>query len=94
MNRITTVGENTFSQLIDLEYLVLRNNPFQDIPAGTFRNLRNLTNLYLDNCRITELKNEWFEDLVGLRYLELFYNEIRSEFEVLSRVRNLFYLRS
>lgn len=77
MNRLTAIGENTFSHLTDLQILVLRNNAFEDISARTFRNLRKLTNLYLDNCRITELKPEWFVDLISLRYLELFYNEIK-----------------
>jgi Leucine-rich repeat (LRR) protein len=80
LNRLTNISENTFAHLSDLEILVLRNNAFgENIPAGTFRNLRNLTNLYLDGCRITELKVEWFTDLVSLRYLELFYNLIRGK---------------
>lgn len=79
MNVLTTIGEDTFAHLVELEYLVLRNNPFVDIPAGTFRNLRKLTNIYLDNCRITELKDDWFQDLDNLNYLELFYNQIRGE---------------
>uniref|UniRef100_V9GWR0 Peroxidasin n=1 Tax=Lumbricus terrestris TaxID=6398 RepID=V9GWR0_LUMTE len=60
--------------------LDLRFNRILEIPPGTFRNLRNLNTLLLNNNQLTKLENGAFEGLSKLRYLYLYKNQI-SEIE-------------
>ncbi|XP_020643563.3 chondroadherin-like protein isoform X1 [Pogona vitticeps] len=61
------------TQLLDL-----RHNEFHSIPKGSFPDLKNLTSLHLQNCKIATLQPGAFQDLKHLVYLYLSNNNISS----------------
>ncbi|KAF7704641.1 peroxidasin [Silurus meridionalis] len=58
--------------------LDLRFNKIKDLQSGSFRRLRNLNTLLLNNNLIRRIPKEAFEDLENLKYLYLYKNEIQS----------------
>lgn len=64
----------------DTTVLDLRFNRISEIPAKTFKKLKNLNTLLLNNNLLTRLVNGTFDELIKLRYLYLYKNQI-SEIE-------------
>uniref|UniRef100_A0A8C9T7P2 Peroxidasin n=1 Tax=Scleropages formosus TaxID=113540 RepID=A0A8C9T7P2_SCLFO len=58
--------------------LDLRFNKIKDIQPGSFRRLKNLNTLLLNNNQIRRIPRAAFEDLENLKYLYLYKNEIQS----------------
>ncbi|XP_028652751.2 peroxidasin isoform X1 [Erpetoichthys calabaricus] len=58
--------------------LDLRFNRIKDIQPGSFRRLKNLNTLLLNNNLIRRIPRSAFEDLENLKYLYLYKNEIQS----------------
>ncbi|XP_017332074.1 peroxidasin [Ictalurus punctatus] len=58
--------------------LDLRFNKIKDLQPGSFRRLRNLNTLLLNNNHIRRIPKGTFEDLENLKYLYLYKNEIQS----------------
>ncbi|XP_026789759.3 peroxidasin [Pangasianodon hypophthalmus] len=58
--------------------LDLRFNKIKDLQPGSFRRLRNLNTLLLNNNHIRRIPKGAFEDLENLKYLYLYKNEIQS----------------
>ncbi|XP_059580086.1 probable oxidoreductase PXDNL isoform X4 [Alligator mississippiensis] len=58
--------------------LDLRFNRIQEILAGTFRKLKNLNTLLLNNNNIRKISRNAFEGLENLQYLYLYKNEIHT----------------
>ncbi|KAG7465745.1 hypothetical protein MATL_G00156750 [Megalops atlanticus] len=58
--------------------LDLRFNKIKDILPGSFRRLKNLNTLLLNNNQIRRIPRGAFEDLENLKYLYLYKNEIQS----------------
>ncbi|KAJ8290607.1 hypothetical protein GJAV_G00015210 [Gymnothorax javanicus] len=58
--------------------LDLRFNKIKDLPPGSFRRLKNLNTLLLNNNQIRRIPRSAFEDLENLKYLYLYKNEIQS----------------
>uniref|UniRef100_H3CS91 Peroxidasin n=1 Tax=Tetraodon nigroviridis TaxID=99883 RepID=H3CS91_TETNG len=58
--------------------LDLRFNKIKDLQLGSFRQLKNLNTLLLNNNRIRRIPRGAFEDLENLKYLYLYKNEIQS----------------
>uniref|UniRef100_A0A3P8UDY7 Peroxidasin n=1 Tax=Cynoglossus semilaevis TaxID=244447 RepID=A0A3P8UDY7_CYNSE len=58
--------------------LDLRFNKIKDIQPGSFRRLKNLNTLLLNNNHIRSIPRGAFEDLENLKYLYLYKNEIQS----------------
>ncbi|MGH0114390.1 UNVERIFIED_CONTAM: hypothetical protein FKN15_005872 [Acipenser sinensis] len=56
----------------------LRFNRIKDIQPGSFRRLKNLNTLLLNNNQIRRISRGVFEDLENLKYLYLYKNEITS----------------
>lgn len=61
----------------DTTILDLRFNKIKAIPANTFKNLKKLNTLLLNNNHITKLENDAFNGLPELKYLYLYKNRIR-----------------
>ncbi len=84
---LTTIG--TVAGANSLKELVLRNNPFKEIPANAFNNYANLQNLDLGNTSLT-IFPEAVYDLHNLLNLNLIDNKIvRLPREVLQNLLNL-----
>ncbi|XP_023663422.2 peroxidasin isoform X1 [Paramormyrops kingsleyae] len=58
--------------------LDLRFNKIKEIQPGSFRQLKNLNTLLLNNNQIRRIPRGAFEDLENLKYLYLYKNEIQS----------------
>uniref|UniRef100_A0A8C5HXK5 Ig-like domain-containing protein n=1 Tax=Gouania willdenowi TaxID=441366 RepID=A0A8C5HXK5_GOUWI len=58
--------------------LDLRFNKIKDLQTGSFRRLKNLNTLLLNNNHIRRIPRGAFEDLENLKYLYLYKNEIQS----------------
>ncbi|XP_064190296.1 peroxidasin isoform X1 [Anguilla rostrata] len=58
--------------------LDLRFNKIKDLLPGSFRRLKNLNTLLLNNNQIRRIPRSAFEDLENLKYLYLYKNEIQS----------------
>ncbi|XP_017546292.1 peroxidasin [Pygocentrus nattereri] len=58
--------------------LDLRFNKIKDLQPGSFKRLKNLTTLLLNNNHIRRIPRGAFEDLENLKYLYLYKNEIQS----------------
>uniref|UniRef100_H2S2E8 Peroxidasin n=1 Tax=Takifugu rubripes TaxID=31033 RepID=H2S2E8_TAKRU len=58
--------------------LDLRFNKIKDLQPGSFRQLKSLNTLLLNNNRIRRIPRGAFEDLENLKYLYLYKNEIQS----------------
>ncbi|XP_026871157.2 peroxidasin [Electrophorus electricus] len=58
--------------------LDLRFNKVRDLQPGSFKRLKNLNTLLLNNNHIRRIPRGTFEDLVNLKYLYLYKNEIQA----------------
>ncbi|XP_074981330.1 putative oxidoreductase PXDNL isoform X3 [Caretta caretta] len=58
--------------------LDLRFNRIREIPAGTFKKLKHLNTLLLNNNQIQKISRNAFEGLENLQYLFLYKNEIHT----------------
>uniref|UniRef100_A0A8C7SK30 Peroxidasin n=1 Tax=Oncorhynchus mykiss TaxID=8022 RepID=A0A8C7SK30_ONCMY len=58
--------------------LDLRFNKIKDLQSGSFKRLKNLNTLLLNNNHIRRIPRGTFEDLENLKYLYLYKNEIQS----------------
>ncbi|XP_078456569.1 peroxidasin homolog [Lampetra planeri] len=58
--------------------LDLRFNRIRELPVGTFRGLKDLTTLLLNNNELRRIPRKVFDELENLRYLYLYKNEIQS----------------
>ncbi|XP_056390968.1 vasorin isoform X2 [Hyla sarda] len=77
-NAISSIEENSFSGLWDLQLLDLSHNKLSNLPGGVFKRLTNLSNLDLSSNQITEISAETFQGLSRLERLYLSENNIRS----------------
>ncbi|KAL7013585.1 hypothetical protein ACKWTF_015477 [Chironomus riparius] len=77
-NSITSLPENAFENLRNLQELEIGFNDLPDMPANIFQGLSNLLFLSLSNCNIRDLKAAWFNDLTSLGSLFLNYNHLTS----------------
>ncbi|XP_070492468.1 leucine-rich repeat-containing protein 15-like [Chironomus tepperi] len=69
-NNITSFPEATFVNNRNLRSLEISRNPVGDhLPAGIFRELRNLTQLFMVGIRITQINTSWFATLENLEQL-------------------------
>ncbi|XP_075234982.1 G-protein coupled receptor rickets [Lycorma delicatula] len=75
-NNITELGETAFSNLPDLEELILADNKLDRIHPKTFSSNQRLKRLSLRNCGLVEIPWEAFEPLSQLTSLQLDQNEI------------------
>nr|XP_054754373.1 slit homolog 2 protein-like [Lytechinus pictus] len=75
-----TTNTSLFDGLLNLNYLILSNNPFLsivDIPPWVFRRLSALKELFLVNCFIKTLHPLVFSGLGSLQKLDLYGNNIQ-----------------
>ncbi|KAF2896129.1 hypothetical protein ILUMI_10042 [Ignelater luminosus] len=70
-NRITTIENNTFSQLAYLSTLTLEDNYISELYTDSFKGLKRLSNLYLKNNKIEKIPQSIFADLQTLEFLDL-----------------------
>ncbi|XP_056435015.1 leucine-rich repeat and transmembrane domain-containing protein 2 [Gadus chalcogrammus] len=77
-NRLSTLGATALANLSSLEVLDLSNNYLDNLPAGLFRDMTNLTRLALHNNSLTSLDKELFQGLGGLQRLDLSLNGLSS----------------
>uniref|UniRef100_A0A8C4ZFQ7 Leucine rich repeats and transmembrane domains 2 n=1 Tax=Gadus morhua TaxID=8049 RepID=A0A8C4ZFQ7_GADMO len=77
-NRLSTLGAMALANLSSLEVLDLSNNYLDNLPAGLFRDMTNLTRLALHNNSLTSLDKELFQGLGGLQRLDLSLNGLSS----------------
>ncbi|XP_044733835.1 peroxidasin isoform X3 [Chrysoperla carnea] len=79
---------------VETTILDLRFNKIRDIPAGTFRGLKHLDTLLLNNNMLTSLRDGAFAGLTSLRYLYLYKNRIShidpAVFQGLPRLEQLY----
>nr|XP_014344446.1 PREDICTED: peroxidasin-like protein isoform X2 [Latimeria chalumnae] len=54
----------------------MRFNRIREVPSGSFKKLKNLNTLLLNNNQIKRITRKAFEDLENLQYLYLYKNEI------------------
>ncbi|XP_056157942.1 leucine-rich repeat and transmembrane domain-containing protein 2-like, partial [Lampris incognitus] len=77
-NKLSSLGATAFANLSSLEVLDLSNNYLDNLPAGLFRDMSNLTRLTLHNNSLTSLDRDLFQGLGGLQSLDLSLNGISS----------------
>lgn len=75
-NSFTSLPEDSFENLRNLQELEIGFNEFLDISDYTFNGLSKLLFLSLSNCNIRNLKLTWFNDLTSLGSLFLNYNRL------------------
>ncbi|XP_070492464.1 leucine-rich repeat-containing protein 15-like [Chironomus tepperi] len=73
---LTTLPENVFNSLINLERLYLHKNKFETLPTNLFRYLKRLQVLNLQENLIVDLNYKWFDTLISLKSLYLESNKI------------------
>ncbi|XP_035474572.1 leucine-rich repeat and transmembrane domain-containing protein 2 [Scophthalmus maximus] len=73
-NKLASLGASAFANLSFLEELDLSNNYLDNLPAGLFRDMSNLTRLTLHNNSLTAMDRELFQGLGGLQSLDLSLN--------------------
>ena len=73
-NRLPTLNTTWFSQLTQLEHLILSGNRLETIPQAAFDGFNQLTNLSLSSNRLTTMEANWFSHLPRLEYLCLSNN--------------------
>ncbi|XP_053551122.1 vasorin [Bombina bombina] len=77
-NGISSVEEDNFSGLWDLQLLDISYNKLSSLPDGIFRSLTNLSNLDLSSNYLTEISADTFQGLSKLERLYLNENNIQS----------------
>ncbi|XP_024861417.2 leucine-rich repeat and transmembrane domain-containing protein 2 [Kryptolebias marmoratus] len=73
-NKLALLGASAFANLSSLEELDLSNNYLDNLPAGLFRDMSNLTRLTLHNNSLTVMDRDLFQGLGGLQSLDLSLN--------------------
>ena len=76
--KLTSIPENTFSELNNLKVLFLYNNSLSSIPENVFKGLNNLKELYLSNNSLSSIPENIFQELNNLEYLYLYNNSLSS----------------
>ncbi|XP_017794847.1 PREDICTED: leucine-rich repeat-containing protein 15-like [Habropoda laboriosa] len=77
-NRLKSIEKETFVGLTDLlQFLRLDNNKIDEIVAGSFDNLREMTHLHLEQNLLDRIAPGTFRGLKMLRGLFLDYNALR-----------------
>ncbi|XP_029433209.1 toll-like receptor 13 [Rhinatrema bivittatum] len=78
-NKILSIPPDVFDDLGQLRYLTLTDacNGIQNLPAGIFKNLRNLQELDLENVGLRSLTLEVFGNLTKLGSLTLMKNALK-----------------
>lgn len=74
--KATTLPENIFSKLNNLETLVLIMKSGFTLPDNTFEALKNLKRFEFKRSKIADLKIQWFQSLGNLEILDLSWNKI------------------
>ncbi|XP_037316253.2 leucine-rich repeat and transmembrane domain-containing protein 2 [Pungitius pungitius] len=77
-NKLAALGASAFANLSSLEELDLSNNYLDNLPAGLFRDMSNLTRLTLHNNSLTVMDRDLFQGLGGLQSLDLSLNGLSS----------------
>lgn len=77
-NGLRHINETTFTGLMELERLNLRNNSLNTISRNLFKLLQNLQHLDLSSNNLKEISKEVFSDTKNLKYLDLSYNKIKT----------------
>ncbi|XP_054480418.1 leucine-rich repeat and transmembrane domain-containing protein 2 [Anoplopoma fimbria] len=77
-NKLALLGASAFANLSTLEELDLSNNYLDNLPAGLFRDMSNLTRLTLHNNSLTVMDRDLFQGLGGLQSLDLSLNGLSS----------------
>ncbi|XP_070504913.1 chaoptin-like [Chironomus tepperi] len=77
-NSFTSLPENSFENLRNLQELEIGFNDLPDLSDHIFQGLSNLLFLSLSSCNIRDLKSSWFNDLTSLGSLFLNYNHLTS----------------
>ncbi|KAM6962295.1 leucine-rich repeat and transmembrane domain-containing protein 2 [Tautogolabrus adspersus] len=77
-NKLALLGASAFANLSSLEEMDISNNYLDNLPAGLFRDMSNLTRLTLHNNSLTGMDRELFQGLGGLQSLDLSLNGLSS----------------
>ncbi|KAJ3612519.1 hypothetical protein NHX12_020794, partial [Muraenolepis orangiensis] len=77
-NRLSSLGPAALANLSSLEVLDLSNNYLDNLPAGLFRDMSNLSRLSLRNNSLTSLDPQLFQGLGNLQILDLSLNGLSS----------------
>ncbi|KAL2084227.1 hypothetical protein ACEWY4_019745 [Coilia grayii] len=94
-NYITGFGSNTFDDLVKLELLSLDNScaGVKPLPAGIFKNLKNLIHLAVENMGIDLFSERVFGNLTSLRTLQLNRNAMSTiDHTILEKLPKLNYV--
>jgi len=76
-NKLETIDQNAFTDLTSLFTLNLSKNKIVSINIELFKNLIDLSDLWLQDNQITKLVNsEFFKDLINLKWLDLSLNPL------------------
>ncbi|ELU03958.1 hypothetical protein CAPTEDRAFT_213852, partial [Capitella teleta] len=75
-NLITRLPENSFSTLVNLTEISLKNNELVEIQAGAFSGLARLKYLYLTQNSLKLIGDRAFDGLVSLQQLHLQQNQL------------------
>lgn len=75
-NKITTIENNTFSQLTFLSSLSLEDNYISELYTDSFKGLKRLNSLILKNNKIEKIPQSIFADLQTLEFLDLSGNAL------------------
>jgi len=74
--KVRVIEDDTFYDLKDLEYLILKGLDAEEVQPHAFRGLDSLQVLSLSDNSLTSLPAEIFEDLPKLKEIKLIYNKI------------------
>ncbi|XP_061815423.1 leucine-rich repeat and transmembrane domain-containing protein 2 [Nerophis lumbriciformis] len=77
-NKLASLGASALVNLSSLEELDLSNNYLDNLPAGLFRDMINLTKLTLHNNSVTVMDRDLFQGLGSLQSLDLSLNGLAS----------------
>ena len=75
-NKLKTINNDHFSNLIQLAELYIYSNLINSIEAFSFSQLEKLETLRLDDNLLTNLENRTFSNLFHLKYLNLSFNQL------------------
>jgi hypothetical protein len=75
-NKLTTLDNNIFNNLINLQELYLGYNKLTHLDKDIFKNLTNLQYLSLRNNKLTHLDKDIFKNLTNLQKLFLYNNNL------------------
>ncbi len=93
-NQLTTIQQNAFAGLTNLEFLELNNNQLTTIPTKAFAGLASLKLLYFGNNQLSTIQPNAFAGLTKLEALELENNKLKdiqpNAFAGLTDLKSLF----